>query len=243
MLPPWHLGNDIVDLTDPRHNGKAQDDRFLQRVYSRRERDDIRSSGNPNLALWIRWAAKEAAFKTVSKFLGTPPTFVHPNFQVTIHHPETPNDPAGENADPPMTRFGEIRFGSFLLPLRIEVHGPALHAVTWMPRDTAAVPPFLWDSSPMEEMSAPWKVGLRQKFTDLEWACVSHQASALARLAARKSLASAMGVEEGDLEIGCGPGQPGRRIPKVLLRGEELHADLTLSHHGALLAWAFLTGL
>jgi hypothetical protein len=53
-------------------------------------------------------------------------------------------------------------------------------------------------------------------------------------------MASPLGVPEGDLEIGCGPGQPGRRIPKVLLRGEEIPVDLSLSHHGRLLAWAFL---
>ena len=36
------------------------------------------------------------------------------------------------------------------------------------------------------------------------------------------------------------PVNPGRRIPKVFLRGKEIPADLTLSHHGRLLAWAFL---
>jgi phosphopantetheine--protein transferase-like protein len=239
MLEPWHLGNDIVDLTDPRHSGKARDDRFLRRVYSLEEREEIRSSENPDLALWIRWAAKEAAFKTVSKSLGVPPTFVHPTFQVAVHHPETSNDQLGDDAAPPMTRFGEVRYGQLLLPLRIEVHGPALHAVTWVPRDADEVPSFSWGSSLMEETGAQWRLALHGDFSDREWGCISHQASALARLAARKSLASRMGVEEDALEIGCGPGVPGRRIPKVLLKGKEIPADLTLSHHGRLLAWAF----
>lgn len=241
MRRPWHLGNDIVDLTDPRHAGKARDDRFLRRVYSQKEREEIRSSENPDLALWIRWAAKEAAFKTVSKSLGAPPTFVHPTFRVSVHHPETLNDHTGEDADPPMTRFGEVRYGPLLLPLRIEVHGPALHAVTWVPQDAQGIPPFSWGSSRMNEMGDQWRSVLRRNFSDREWGCVSHQASALTRLAARKALASAVGVEEEDLEIGCGPGEPGRRIPKVLLKGNEMPADLTLSHHGRLLAWAFLT--
>ena len=84
MLPRWHLGNDIVDLADPRHEGKAGDRRFLQRVFSEEEQKDIQSSENPDRALWIRWAGKEAAFKTISKSLGIPPTFVHSLFQVTV---------------------------------------------------------------------------------------------------------------------------------------------------------------
>jgi phosphopantetheine--protein transferase-like protein len=240
MLRPWHLGNDIVDLTDPRHSGKARDHRFLRRVYSQREQDEIRSSENPDLALWIRWAAKESAFKTVSKALGAPPTFIHHTFEVSVFHPDAPTGQAGENADPPMTRFGEVHHESLVLPLRIEVHGPALHAVTWASRGPDEVPRFSWGSSLMEEMGASWRSVLRHHFSPREWNCVSHQASALTRLAARKSLSFALGVLEQDLEIGCGTGTPGRRIPKVFLKGRELPADLSLSHHGRLLAWAFL---
>jgi hypothetical protein len=85
-----------------------------------------------------------------------------------------------------------------------------------------------------------WKEELEPEFTPAEWACISHKASALTRLAARRSMADTLGLPETDLEISCGPGKPGRRIPKVLLRGEELAVDLSLSHHGRLLAWAFL---
>ena len=240
MLRPWHLGNDIVDLTDPRHSGKSGDVRFLRRVYSPREQDEIRSSENPDLALWIRWAAKEAAFKSVSKSLGAPPTFIHPTFQVSVFHPEAPNDQAGENVDPPMTRFGEIHYESLVLPLRVEVHGSALHAVTWASKGPDEVPPFSWGSRLLEEMGSSWRSAVRHHFSAREWNCVSHQASAQARLAARRSLAIVLGVEEEDLEIGCGPGAPGRRIPKVFLKGRDLPVDLTLSHHGRLLAWAFL---
>ena len=240
MLRPWHLGNDIVDLTDPRHSGKAREHRFLRRVYSHKEQDEIRSSKNPDLALWIRWAAKESAFKTVSKALGAPPTFSHPAFEVSVFDPDAPIDQAGENADPPMTRFGEVHYESMVLPLRIEVHGAALHAVTWAPRGPDEVPCFSWGSSLIEEMGPSWRSVLRRHFSLREWSCVSHQPSALARLAARRSLSVTLGVQEQDLEIGCGAGAPGRRIPKVFLKGKELPADLSLSHHGRLLAWAFL---
>ena len=85
-----------------------------------------------------------------------------------------------------------------------------------------------------------WKESLKLHFSQLEWECVSHRHSALARLAARSALASSLQVDESELEIGCGPGKPGRRIPLVFLRGKEVPVDLTLSHHGRLLAWAYL---
>jgi hypothetical protein len=140
-----------------------------------------------------------------------------------------------------MTRFGQVRYGDTLLPLRIEVAGSALHAVTWTPSFPDEVPPFSWDSIPITERDDQWRKTLRPGFSPFEWDCISHQASALARLAARRSMAAVLGMDEGDLEICCGPGKPGRRIPRVLWRGQEISVDLTLSHHGQLLAWAFLT--
>jgi hypothetical protein len=241
MPPHWHLGNDIVDLADPRHTGKAGDERFLKRVFSDEEQEDIRSSENPDRAVWIRWAGKEAAYKTISKQLGTPPTFIHSLFQVAVFGSVGSIAEARSASDPPMTRFGQVRHGDILLPLRMEVAGTALHAVTWTPSPTGDVPPFSWGFNQITERVESWKETLRPGFSSLEWDCVSHQASALARLAARRSMASALGVDEGDLEIGCGPGKPGRRIPKVFLKGEEIPVDLSLSHHGRLLAWAFLT--
>ncbi|MCJ7628495.1 MAG: 4'-phosphopantetheinyl transferase superfamily protein, partial [Longimicrobiales bacterium] len=128
MLSPWHLGNDIVDLADPRHAGKARDERFLQRVFSDEEQADIRSSQNPDRALWLRWAGKEAAFKSISKSLGVPPTFIHPLFQVVVFRPVGPDAVPDGAYNPPMTRFGQVRHGEILLPLRIEVIGTAVHA-------------------------------------------------------------------------------------------------------------------
>ena len=238
--PAWHLGNDIVDLSDPRHVGKARDDRFLQRVFSEAEQEDIRSAEDPDRALWIRWAGKEAAFKTISKSLGSPPTFNHPHFGVTVYQPLGSRAEAGTLSDPPMTRFGEVRHGDFLLPLRVELSGDKLHAVTWTPSLSSGIPQFSWGFDEIKGKDGGWKESLRPRFSTAEWACVSHQASALARLAARRSMASVLGVDEGVIEIGCGPGEPGRRIPKVFLEGAAAPVDLTLSHHGRLLAWAFL---
>ena len=246
-MPPgtahvWHLGNDIVDLRDSRHEGKARDLRFLRRVLSDSEQRDIRQSPDPDQALWIRWAGKEAAFKTVSKSVGTPPVFVHSCFRVTLPGPvANPSDP--QSAPPPMTRFGHVEYQDLRLPLRIEVNGRLLHALTWIPHPGGSTPPFSWGAAKMPEEDQGWKRTLEPRFSPAEWECISHRASALARMAARQALADTLTLEEGSLEIRCGPGSPGRRIPQVFSRDEILPVDLTLSHHGHYLAWAFLTTL
>ena len=62
------------------------------------------------------------------------------------------------------------------------------------------------------------------------------------RLGARAALSTALGVEEGRLEIVCAPGATGRRPPRVLLDGSPAAADVSLSHHGNWIAWAILLG-
>jgi phosphopantetheinyl transferase (holo-ACP synthase) len=240
MPHSWHLGNDVVDLADPRHTGKAGDDRFLRRVFSDKERAAIRESPNPDRALWIAWAGKEAAFKTLSKSLGSPPTFIHASFEVEVPGMGEEFYRPIEGHDPPVSRFGQVGYGARSFPLRIEVAGSTLHAVTWTPPFEGAVPSFFWGFETFQTTPDPWRENLRPWFSTREWSCISHRASALARLGARRVMAKALTLEEEQLEITCGPGRPGQRIPFVLYRGQEVGVDLTLSHHGRMLAWAFL---
>jgi hypothetical protein len=64
-LPP--LGNDVVDLEAPENRGKSGDRRFLNRVFSAQERGWISAAASPDALLWALWAAKEAAYKAVSR--------------------------------------------------------------------------------------------------------------------------------------------------------------------------------
>jgi len=61
------IGNDIVDLTSPDSIGKSRDRRFIARVFTLEEQELIDRSESPDTTLWMFWAAKEAAFKAVSK--------------------------------------------------------------------------------------------------------------------------------------------------------------------------------
>lgn len=64
-MPP--VGNDVVDLKHPENQGKSRDARFIGRVFTGKERDRIAGAANPDTLLWALWAAKEAAFKVVSR--------------------------------------------------------------------------------------------------------------------------------------------------------------------------------
>jgi len=240
MSGPWHLGNDVVDLLHPGGGGRVRGARFLDRVCSLAEKEIIVSCSDPDLALWIHWAAKEAIFKSASKVLGAQPVFQHPLFQVTF--PQEGLEPmtflppdAPETSLEGTGRYRNLEFG-----LRVLKADGAVHAISWF--GGGDDPPPTPNSACLEasEETRGSAQGLQGHFSSEEWECVTHRASALTRISARRALAGALGIAESRLEIRCGPGLPGRRIPSVWMDGEENAADLTLSHHGRFLAWAFL---
>jgi hypothetical protein len=61
------IGNDIVDLSTPENRGRARNRRFLERIFTPDEQDDIRQAAWPDAFLWALWAGKEAAYKALSK--------------------------------------------------------------------------------------------------------------------------------------------------------------------------------
>jgi hypothetical protein len=235
-----------VDLADGRHAGKAGDHRFLERVFTPEERTIIQSSAAPDQTLWMLWAGKEAAFKTVSKARGAPPVFNHRLFEVSLF--EEPSEVPGSGSSsstvfhPAVShrRTGLVRYQGKAHRLLVEVAGPSLHALSWASESPQVTPPHTWGLDELPGEEGDWRSTYGPRFSPREWPCVSHRASALARLAAKTALESALGVPEDALEIACDPGTPGRRIPRVYLDGVELGVDLTISHHGRLLAWAFL---
>jgi len=62
-----YVGNDIVDLREPANAGKSRDSRFLKKILTVAEIDFVQNAGNPDKALWSLWACKEAAYKVIKK--------------------------------------------------------------------------------------------------------------------------------------------------------------------------------
>jgi phosphopantetheinyl transferase (holo-ACP synthase) len=91
------IGNDLVDLRAREAGGKSRDARFVARVFTAREAELIARSARPDAALWMLWAAKEAAYK-VAKKLRPDAIFAHSCYDVIPDSPEAVVEPFGATA-------------------------------------------------------------------------------------------------------------------------------------------------
>lgn len=62
------IGNDIVDLKHSASNWKRQ--RFLDKVFTKKEQFLVLSSENQHQMLWLLWSMKEAAYKVYVQQFG-----------------------------------------------------------------------------------------------------------------------------------------------------------------------------
>ncbi|NIP57574.1 MAG: 4'-phosphopantetheinyl transferase superfamily protein [Gemmatimonadetes bacterium] len=228
------VGNDVVDLRDPRCEGKSEDPRFLSRIFADDEASMIRSaSPRSDRTLWLLWAAKEAAYKAVTKLLGSPPIFEHRAFRVRMDAGDAERGPGA--AGSVLYRDIELSFDGAVAPDRI-------HVVAWHISGDGVTAPIRRGVRELSEEEGDsgerWRETLRDRFTDEEWSSVHSRASALVRILAKTDLAGTLGVDEEALEIVCPPGPTGRMPPSLRVGGRPYSGDLSLSHHGRLVAWA-----
>jgi phosphopantetheinyl transferase (holo-ACP synthase) len=56
-----------VDLREPANAGKSRDSRFLKKIFTVAEIDFVQNAENPDRALWALWSCKETAYKVIKK--------------------------------------------------------------------------------------------------------------------------------------------------------------------------------
>jgi phosphopantetheinyl transferase (holo-ACP synthase) len=242
-----HVGNDVVDLGNPRTRGRAADERFVSRVFDEAERDAIRRAEDADLELWARWAAKEAGFKVISKAIGSPPPFLHRAFKVTWHCAEAEGSTERPEDSANVIRRGVVRYHERVAEVRVVrlpslVHAVALAAPEGTAPGDGRIAPHV---ARLDAPGAAWSGPLEQLVTLLserEADAVYSRPSAAVRVGARADLAFHLGVSEDRIEIVCAPGHKSQRPPRVLLDGEETEADVSLSHDGPWIAWAVWVG-
>lgn len=238
------IGNDVVDLTAARAKGMAAKHRFVQRVFTDVERAEILTGPDPDLEVWLAWAAKEAAYKVVSKLDGEAPLFVHRAFEVAWDRsPERGTDPA---------RRGTVRHEGRTLGVRTVGKRDVgyVHALSWPTEDQRpagtdpeADPPLgaRWTVERLDRVNAPWLgsfEALTARLSERECDAVHSLASAAVRIGARAEIASVLGIDGTRAEIVCQPGPTGRRPPRILVDGTPATLDVSLSHDGPWIAWA-----
>ncbi len=251
MKPAVFVGNDIVDLADPRTKGRSTDERFVRRVYDTDEQEAIATSEDSDIELWSRWAAKETGFKVISKLIGDPPPFVHRAFRVVWNPCERATDAGVETVirsgvvhyEPPQVGGMGVRLEA---TVSVAFRDDALHAVGFGSRGGQSgdvhVEPHV---ELLETPDGVWAGSLDEltpRLTERELDAVYSRQSAAVRLGARADLAEALRVAEKRIEIVCAPGPTSRRPPHVLVDGERIQADVSLSHDGRWIAWAIWSG-
>jgi len=225
--------------------------RFVERVFTAAEREAIEGGADPDLEVWFGWAAKEAAYKVVSKVRGEAPIFVHRAFVVRWEYGARGG--AGDVPDSPAARFdssrrGIVHYEDVALPVRVEaaLERGYVHALSWQaagddgaaaraPRGTIRAVHRL------DRPGAPWSGSLESlgsRLTDREREPVHSLLSAAVRIGARNDACKLLCVEPHRLEIVCRPGRVGRRPPVVLVDGAPARVDVSLSHDGPWIAWA-----
>jgi len=208
------LGNDVVDLLDPDADPSTLSVRFDERVFSGAERDQLVRARDEASERWCLWAAKEAAYKLARK-LDAAMIFSPVRFHVEVDAAE----PGGTE------RTGRVHHESLDCELRLWCDHESVHAL--VVRSGQDDPPARFDV-------AHGVVRLPEGDADL---ASPDGPGRLARRLARVEVARALGVPAEKIEI-----RREQRIPIVYRDGRPADVDLSLSHHGALVAWAFRLG-
>lgn len=242
------VGNDIVDLRDRRCPGKSRHLRFVARVFHPWEASRILSADDADGTLWLHWAAKEAAYKVVSKCLGKPPVFEHAAFRVRIDRAPDPTatDQTGFNT------VGSVRYQDLQIPFRAAWNSDRIHALAWSGEDPKKPSPSIEITTGEAHIqgaalerdndstsTAPFDFLLKERFTLRERRSIHSPPSAHVRLLARSAMSERLGIDERRLEIVCGGQATGRTPPQVFLDRQPDTSDVSMSHHGHRVAWAF----
>lgn len=109
MIDTPHVGDDVVDLGERVNSTAHLRPRYVARVCAPAERARVVDTPDPSALLWSLFAAKEAAFKAVSK-LRPGIIFAHREFVVS-----------------PDLR--SVQYGDLTVRVRVSRHGDCIHAV------------------------------------------------------------------------------------------------------------------
>jgi len=233
------VGNDIVDLNSAGSHGKFRDARFLKRVFTPAERQAIQAAENPDLVLWSFWAAKESAYKILSKLRSPPPLFAHRRFSCVWEAEHSEHTGSIKQlcvcCPPEQTQPGHDS-AALRVEIRVETDAHCVHAYG---------APQGWEKS-----SAYWMLVGKQRlgqapdarvalagFSDAERSSIKSIQSAEVRIAAKTALARRMSMEVGRLQIIRPTRDKKPQPPFLLVDGKPAGMDISLSHHGGWVAW------
>ena len=207
-----------MDLNDPQGQGKSRDTRFINRVFSPDEKQQILNSSEPDLLLWSLWAGKETAYKAVRKS--------HPEaISIPRRYGVKLNNPDGISSKAPfMSGVVETPYDSVFI--RIFINEDYVHCVGITGRS--------------ETINLVIR-GVHQISRGNDFHFSTDSPSLKVRQLAKKAISSHLGRNMEDIDIRRFKGPRGLKPPVVSIKGKVGMVDISLSHDGNFVAYAFLS--
>jgi phosphopantetheine--protein transferase-like protein len=210
-----HVGNDVVDLQTTDAIGKSGDAKFIQRVLGPDEQEMVFNSKHPDISLWAFWSAKETAYKAISKIF--PDVSSAPRrYPVTLHEVEGSN-----------TLFGDVNTPKGPLTVTISIDEDYIHCIGAVDYKNAS-DKVVWGVK---------KIDSDKKFETIS---LSKRESLSARSFAIDHMAVGLNLNPDDIHIDRNQFPCRYSPPIVFIKGKKENIDLSLSHDGRFVAFAYL---
>ncbi len=211
-------GNDIVDLKSPEARGKSLDIRFMERTLTVREREATGRSAHPDRLLWAFWAAKETAYKTISK--------IHPDISSSPRRYGVLLADEAESDALIHAASGVVNTPEGPVPVYVMFHADYVHCIGGYCL-----------SGSLDSMN--WGVGIIDEIPESgENKSVPERESYSARFLAASKIADIFRCHPRDVFISRQNHRLKTGPPKVYVRGKPADLDISLSHDGRFVAFA-----
>jgi len=207
-----------VDLDTPEARGKSRDIRFIKRVLTTREWAATEISDCPDQLLWAFWAAKETAYKAISK--------IHPDISSSPGQYEVQLESGTASASGIHPASGIVHTPKGLVPIRILFHPDYVHCIGGY-TGSGNLDGMAWGVGTID--AAP-KSGSAESISERE--------SRSARQLAVSHIANILHCDPGDILISKQNHPSPSGWPKVTVKGKPAGMDISLSHDGRFAAFA-----
>jgi hypothetical protein len=210
---------------------KSTDSRFLKKILTDTEIEQVRCSDDPDAALWSFWACKEAAYKVIQKQTSGA-AFVPRRWSVNFQHPLVVGRNGHPEADEEQFDQAPTEFtaGDVIIP------------------DRKAIPVRLFSSLSYihcvaaDSLDALDKAIWRAVILPPEQNGIENDPSAFSRLCLARHLEVFFQEDHHHIKI-CRRKKDGDLLPPVAyLHDVQTDIDISLSHDGRWVAYAFIPG-
>ena len=219
----------------------------MQKVFTAAEQQCILSSSAiaPNTLLWLLWAAKEAAFKIIAKIIQQP-AFIHTKFQTSAIEI---NNQQGQM----IVQYEQYAMHIYTVITHNYIHAygalgdfttldalepvDALDAFNVLDSFDKYADAKLTTNNNLDILTQ-LNVSARQITTE-EQNAANSTPSTIIRMALKNSLAHSLHQQPDELQIVRASANNRMQPPYLLINGAPSTVNLSLSHHGDWIAWAF----